>query len=285
MVGPPDTRRRDKRCEYHKDHGHDTDNCYALKDHLEELAQDGRLQQHVQKNAIKTVAIRQDSPPLGIIHMIYGLPTPLATHAIQSAPQKQRTPSKQPHEAPSIVFDDSDLIGVTLPHSDPLVIELHVSRSIVEHVLIDQGSTSEVMYYETFIKLDFNESDLSPVPHPLFGFNANLEYPLGKISLPVRAGSQTIDVEFLVIKLSSPYNLIMGRTWLHAIQDVPSTYHQLLHFPTVHGIEQIHGSRQSTQTCYLLSGKTPAKSQANSSKVPNRNILNDVGQLHSEKPQ
>ncbi|GMP89682.1 hypothetical protein CsSME_00041148 [Camellia sinensis var. sinensis] len=94
-----------------------------------------------------------------------------------------------------------------------------------------------------------------------------------------------MDVKFLVIKLPSPYNLIMGRTWLHAIQAMPSTYHQLLRFPTVHGIEQIRGSRQSAQPCYLLSGKTPAKSYANSFEVPNRNILNNVGQLHSEKPQ
>ncbi|XP_028053926.1 uncharacterized protein LOC114258218 [Camellia sinensis] len=141
--------------------------------------------------------------------MIYDLPTPLAVHAIQ-APQKQRTPSTQPHEAPSIIFNDSDLIGVTLPHSDPLVIELHVNRFVVERVFIDQGGTSEVMYYETFVKLDFNQSDLSPAPHPLFGFNVNPEYPLGKIILPVRVGSRTMDVEFLVVKLPSPYNIIMG---------------------------------------------------------------------------
>ena len=47
MVGPPDTRRRDMRCEYHKDNGHDTESCYALKDHLEELVQDGQLKQYV----------------------------------------------------------------------------------------------------------------------------------------------------------------------------------------------------------------------------------------------
>ncbi|XP_028112458.1 uncharacterized protein LOC114310614 [Camellia sinensis] len=261
MVGPPDTRRGDKRCEYHKDHGHDMDSCYALKDHLEELVQDGRLPQHVRKNAIKTVALWQDSPLLRIIHMIYDLPTSLAGHAIQ-APLKQLSPSKQPREAPSIIFNDSDLIDVTLPHSDPLVIELHVNQFVVERVFTNQGSTSEVMYYETFIKLGFNQLDLSPAPHPLFGFNANPEYPLGKITLPVQAGSRTMDVEFLVIKLPSPYNIIMERTLLHAIQAVPSTYHQLLRFPTQHGIEQIRGSRHS------------APAFCPPPELPNRSILN-----------
>ena len=123
----------------------------------------------------------------------------------------------------------------------------------VYSVLIDEESTSEVM---------------SLAPHPLFGFNANPEYSLGKIRLPVRAGSQTVDVEFVVVKLPSPYNLIMRRTWLHTIQVIPSTYHQLLRFPTEHGIEQIRGSQQSAQACYLLSGKTPTELQVNSTVVP-----------------
>ncbi|CAL5413954.1 unnamed protein product [Camellia sinensis] len=247
LVGPPDTRRRNRRCEYQNDHGHDTDSCYALKDHLEELMQDGRLQQHVRKSATKTVALRQDSPPPGVIHMIYSLPKPPTVHAIQShpVPQKQLTSAKRPREAPSITFDDSDLIDITVPHIDPLVIELRVNRFTVEHVLIDQGSTSEVMYYKTFIKLGFNESDLSPTPYPLFGFNANPKYPFEKITLPVRAGSRTVNVEFLVVKLPSPYNLIMGRTWLNTMRTVPSTYHQLLRFLTEHGIEQIRDSQQS----------------------------------------
>ncbi|KAF5932846.1 hypothetical protein HYC85_029017 [Camellia sinensis] len=55
MVRPSDMRRRDRRCEYHKDHGHDTKSCYALKDHLEELVQDGRLKQYIRKdNSTKT---------------------------------------------------------------------------------------------------------------------------------------------------------------------------------------------------------------------------------------
>ncbi|XP_028101501.1 uncharacterized protein LOC114300825 [Camellia sinensis] len=146
--------------------------------------------------------------------MIYSLLTESSVHTIQSHPnpQKQITPVKRPHEAASISFDDFDLAGVMLPHIDPLVIELRVNQFTVERVLIDQGSTLEAMYYKTFLKLCFTELDLSLTHYPLFGFNANLEYPLGKITLLVRAGSWSLDVEFLVVKLPSPYNLVMGRT-------------------------------------------------------------------------
>ncbi|GMP70060.1 hypothetical protein CsSME_00029085 [Camellia sinensis var. sinensis] len=139
------------------------------------------------------------------------------------------------------------------------------------------------MYYKTFIKLRFNESDLTSAPYPLFGFNANPEYPLGKISLPVRVGSRSVDVEFLVVRLPSPYNLIMGRSWLHTLQAVPSTYHQLLRFPIEHGIKQICGSHKSAQACYLLAAKTPKELQENSIEVPNREILDDIGRHPNEK--
>ncbi|XP_028065577.1 uncharacterized protein LOC114268587 [Camellia sinensis] len=187
-VAPPDSTRRDRRCKYREDH--DRDSSCAMKD-LQELVRDVQPQHHAQTCATRPIVLRRESPPLAVIHMIYSLPTPSAVHTIQTHPasQKQLTPVKRPHEAPSITFDNSDRIGITVPHIDPLVIELCVNRFTIERVLIDQGSTSEVMYYKTFIKLGLNESNLSPAPYPLFSFNANPEYPLGKIILPVRAGS------------------------------------------------------------------------------------------------
>ena len=94
-----------------------------------------------------------------------------------------------------------------------------------------------------------------------------------------------VDVEFLVVKLPSPYNLIMGRTLLHTIQAMPSTYHQLLRLPTAHAVEQICGSRQSAQACYLLYGKTPTETQANSTEVTKHDSLDDVGWIPVEKPR
>ena len=36
---------------------------------------------------------------------------------------------------------------------------------------------------------------------------------------------------FLVVNAQSSYNAIMGRTWLHNMEVVPSTRHQKLKFP------------------------------------------------------
>ncbi|XP_028125177.1 uncharacterized protein LOC114322123 [Camellia sinensis] len=220
MTGPSDARRQDKQCKYHKDRGHDTDSCFFLRDHLEELVQDGRLTQYIRKNNLtNTVALWPESPPLGVIHMIYSLPAPPEVHTIQLlfSTHSSMTPAKRPHDIRRISFDDSDLVEVTHPRIDLLVIELCVNRFTIECVLVDQGSTSEIMYYKTFLKLGFTDSDLFSVDYPLLSFNANPEYPLAKITLPVQAETRSVGVEFLVVKLPSPYNLIMGRTWLHTM--------------------------------------------------------------------
>ncbi|XP_028082747.1 uncharacterized protein LOC114284072 [Camellia sinensis] len=183
MIGLPDTRRRDQRCEYHKDHGHETNKCCALKDHLEELVQDGRLSEYLLKSSSSpnVVALRPDSPRLSIIHMIYSLLPPNRVNKIkpqQSIPSKPYTLAKRPRLSNEINFSNADLEGMTLLHDDVLVIKLRVNKFAIKRVLIDHGNTSEIMYYKTFFKLDLNDSDLLPVDYPLFNFNANPEYPL-----------------------------------------------------------------------------------------------------------
>ena len=100
-----------------------------------------------------------------------------------------------------------------------------------EWIAINPGSTSEIVYYKTFLKLGQKDEDFKLEDYPLFGFNASPKYPLSKIVLPVRAGTKTLDVEFLVVKLLSSYNIIMSQMWLHVMKAIPNTYHQLLWFP------------------------------------------------------
>ncbi|XP_028124725.1 uncharacterized protein LOC114321728 [Camellia sinensis] len=84
------------------------------------------------------------------------------------------------------------------------------------------------MYYDAFKQLKLRDTDLAPVTSPLVGFNSQPEWPMGKIILLVKAGSVVKQVEFWVLKVPSTYNLILGRRWLHAMQAVASTYHQVI---------------------------------------------------------
>ena len=49
LKGDPNKRPRDKYCRFHQDHGHDTANCYDLKQQIEVLIRQGKLQRFVSR--------------------------------------------------------------------------------------------------------------------------------------------------------------------------------------------------------------------------------------------
>ena len=55
-----------------------------------------------------------------------------------------------------IEFTDEDLAGVHLPYEDALVVTLRVANFDVWQVLIDNGSSVNVMFLDTLRKMDFN---------------------------------------------------------------------------------------------------------------------------------
>ena len=43
MKGDPSKHNKSNYCRFHRDHGHDTDECYDLKQHIETLIKQGKL--------------------------------------------------------------------------------------------------------------------------------------------------------------------------------------------------------------------------------------------------
>ncbi|RVW17481.1 hypothetical protein CK203_085510 [Vitis vinifera] len=76
----------------------------------------------------------------------------------------------------------------------------------------------------------------------LSGFNGSSTTSLGDIILPVRAGPVTLNVQFSVVQELSPFNIILGRTWLHYMKAIPSTYHQMVSFLTNEGQTDLYAA-------------------------------------------
>ena len=60
----------------------------------------------------------------------------------------------KPRVSMPIIFTDEDLVTVKLPHANPLVIKLRIGDSIVSRVLINGGSSSDVIFWICAIRLD-----------------------------------------------------------------------------------------------------------------------------------
>uniref|UniRef100_A0A2N9HGN5 Uncharacterized protein n=1 Tax=Fagus sylvatica TaxID=28930 RepID=A0A2N9HGN5_FAGSY len=283
LPGDPANRNHKPMCHYHRERGHPTENCHVFKSHLDQLVSEGHLGEYVnhsltEQEKAKESTGRPGNPgtaPTGVIHVVPSpLCTPVRAASYRSDLQKafhlrqSYEISDSAHLVPrfcsearvssvngTISFSDSDLQDVQLPHNDPLVITLRIGNYDVKRILVDQGSFAEVMYQELFEKLGLGKSDLSEYSSPIFGFSGESTIPMGKTTLPVLAGPINLQTEFIVIQAPSPYNAIMGRSWLHKMRAIPSTLHQKLRFPTKDGVMEISGDQVAAKQCVLAAAK------------------------------
>ena len=111
------------------------------------------------------------------------------------------------------------------------------------------------MYPDLFHGLGLKKSDLQPYDAPLVGFSGESVQLMGQIMITVHTGPISLDTEFLVIDVPSPYTVIMGRRWLHKLKAVPSSLYQKLCFPTDFGIMEIKGNQVASKQCIMAAIK------------------------------
>ncbi|RWW52210.1 hypothetical protein BHE74_00041380 [Ensete ventricosum] len=74
----------------------------------------------------------------------------------------------------------------------------------------------------------------------LIGFTEDAIAPLGVITLPMTVREEprtkTLMIPFIVVKLPSAYNVIIGHPTLNKLRVVVSTYHRIMKFPTSIGV-------------------------------------------------
>ena len=129
-------------------------------------------------------------------------------------------------ERPLIMgFSDEDKIGTIQPHDDALVITFRIGGYNVRRVMVDQGNAAEIMYPDLYKGLGLRAEDLTPYSSPLVSFEGKVIIPKGQIRLLVQTGSETVEVDFVVVDAYSPYIAIVTRPWLHTLGAVSSTLH------------------------------------------------------------
>ena len=164
--------------------------------------------------------------------------------ARQSSEDTNQEPKRARVERPLVMgFSDEDKIGTIQPHDDALVITLRIGGYDVKRVMVDQGNTAEIMYPDLYRGLSLRAEDLTPYNSLLVSFEGNVIILKGQIRLPVKTGSETVEVDFIVMDAYSPYIAIVARPWLHTLGAVSSTLHQKVKYSFEDQIEEILGDQ------------------------------------------
>ena len=122
----------------------------------------------------------------------------------------------------------------------------------MRRVLIDPGSSVDLVQASVISHIGHNLTGLENSGRILSGFNGASTTSLGDIVLPVQAGLVTLNVLFSVVQDLSPFNVILGRTWLHYMKVIPSTYHQVVSLLTEDGQIDLYGSQLVARQCYQI---------------------------------
>ena len=258
MVGNPEERNCNLYCQYHQNHGHTTEDCRSLWDHLDQLIRGGKLKQLLHHSSGLGCQANFGSqrdipsrPPLGTINVIFAAPgkigscpSRIMSVARLSSGDTNQDPKRARVELPLVIgFSDEDKIGTIQPHDDALVITLRIRGYDVKRVMVDQGSAVEIMYPNLYKGLNLKAEDLTPYISPLVIFEGKIIIPKGQVRLPMQIGSEVVEVDFIIVDAYSPYTAIVARPWLHTLGAVSSTLHQKVKYPSGGQIKEILGDQ------------------------------------------
>ena len=165
---------------------------------------------------------------------------------------RENTTVAQPINHP-ISFSHVNPTRVITPHYDALVLTVCINGFDVHKVLIYPGSVADLLHLPAFKHMRVPIDHLSSAGRVLSGFNGATTLTVGDIAFPVRAGPVTQQILFSIVEDLGPYNAILGRTWLHAMKAIPSTYHQTISYLIASGQVDLQGSQLAARQCYQLS--------------------------------
>ncbi|XP_068503530.1 uncharacterized protein [Phaseolus vulgaris] len=222
-------------CEFHEAFGHHIDNCLLLGYQLEELMRSGFLKDYVAEPTetptlpAPTEEQAHEIPVLGEVHTIAGGFSgggPTASQRKKYARgvnSIEERISGEPWES-DLVFTRGDLRDVVPHDNDPVVISVVTAGCKVHMVLVEQGSSADVMFLSTFNKLRLSLDLLRPYTGCLYGFADNQVEVRGYLELRTAftdgEASRTESIRYLVVNAISAYNILLGRPALNRLNAV-----------------------------------------------------------------
>ncbi|XP_074323875.1 uncharacterized protein LOC141660792 [Apium graveolens] len=271
MKVPNHKKNPDKYCDYHRDKGHNTDECYHLKKLIERMIKEGELNQFVRdlrdKLGPKYNQEEQEAEEPDRRDRIRGEVKTISRGSIldkDSKTSKKKYARKIynlylfGHENPHMpmTFSIEDYEDVIRPHEDPLIINPIIGHNKIWKEMVDTKNSANILFHKTYCKMNLMGEQLEPCNEaPLYTFGWHPIQFEGTITLLVLLGALPYTVEkpvkFYVVRNESPYNAILGRPFLSTFEAVESIPHLKLKFSTEKGVGEMRGDQKTARIIML----------------------------------
>ncbi|GKV12598.1 hypothetical protein SLEP1_g23719 [Rubroshorea leprosula] len=273
---------KSKHCDYHRIYGHNTEDYQHLKDELEFLARNGKLEGYVQKphaqQPTQTHFVQGYDRPQGQRYQLSGT---------QDIYQDNPYPSEQGRAYRGRPFNKRDRGRGLLSRTKKIRKGARARKAYVRQVMtVNKNRPLKRPFEEaewentpiTFSPADYKRAEGEPdimMPHvdpfvatvhignhnvnkkyegPIYGFDNQPIQVEGVITLPIYVGSEPrfrmAFVTFLVVKMEAAFNAILGRATLCELKAVISQPHLCMKFPTPQRVGVLKGNQKMARACY-----------------------------------
>ena len=240
-----------KYCKYHCLIGHPIEQCFMLKDKIMELACQGKIifDDEVATTNLAMVALTTTSTyftiqfglfkPIEVKVPFSLVPIPedyifSSLTCYQVSGEEDSSDSEEETERTivyraywsSIIFTNDDRLLGSKIHNRPLFVTGYIREQEVNRILIDGGSTVNILPLKILKELRISLDELLPSKLMIQGLNQGGQRAIGKIRLHMLIGEMESSALFHVIDAKTTYKVLIGRPWLHEYSVMPSTYHQ-----------------------------------------------------------
>ncbi|RYR07687.1 hypothetical protein Ahy_B05g075096 isoform A [Arachis hypogaea] len=265
-------------CDYHRGYGHRTQDYFDLKDALEQAIREGklpeffkiirepkrakrdRLSEREGRNPRTQKQPTRESPEDDstiIVNVITGKDVAGKSKStlkkdLKVLAVRNQTPTATADQ--TVTFLPEDCQNGTSAEDAPFVISARIGTGLVRRILVDTGADSNILFRGAFNKLGLRNDNLQTYRNGVTGLGDNFLKPDGSITLPLTIGTsnqkKTILSEFVVLKDSTAYNVILGRKTINDFSAIIFTKYLLMKFITEDGsIGTIHGDREVAAEC------------------------------------
>ncbi|XP_025676041.1 uncharacterized protein [Arachis hypogaea] len=261
-------------CNYHRGYGHRTQDCFDLKDTLKQAIRDGKPPDFAKIIREPKCAEKDKSPeregrnlrtqkqpprespeddPAIVVNVITGKDVSGKSRStlkkdLKFLAVRDQAPATTADK--TITFLPEDCQHSTSAEDAPFVISARIGTGLVRRILVDTGADSNILFRGAFNKLGLRNENLQTHRNGVMGLGDNFLKPDGSIILPLTIGTgsqrKTILSEFVVLKNSTAYNVILGRKTINDLSAVIFTKYLLMKFTAEDGsVGTIHRDQKT----------------------------------------